>query len=221
MAIKTKTAAKSGASRYQVLAKKPISNWLWMATGLTVSIFIVILMKLEPGKGDTVKRIKQEQQIPESNKIALIKSKYDFYTLLPESEVVGPTNAVPEKILPTPQISTTPVILAKAETVDTTQAPTALAAITELPLPVVASTKTAPVTKFFLQVGSFPKQADADRVRAQIILLGQVVTVESTIVKNITWYRVLVGPFNNRKQLAIAQKQLTRVGFSNLLLHQR
>jgi len=50
------------------------------------------------------------------------------------------------------------------------------------------------VTKFFLQAGSFPKQADADRVRAQIILLGQAVTVESGTVKEATWYRVFGGP---------------------------
>ena len=89
------------------------------------------------------------------------------------------------------------------------------------PPPPVATTKAAPVTRFFLQAGSFPKQADADRVRAQIILLGQAVTVESGTVKDATWYRVLVGPFSNREQLTVAQKQLAGAGFSNLLLQQR
>jgi cell division protein FtsN len=68
--------------------------------------------------------------------------------------------------------------------------------------------KPAPVTQFFLQAGSFRKQADADKVRAQIILLGQAVTVESGTVKEETWYRVMVGPFSNREQLTVAQKQL-------------
>ena len=74
--------------------------------------FVVILMKLEPGKGDDVKRVKQEQQkatkMAEANKTAPsptapVKPKYDFYTLLPESEVIVPPDAVPEKTLPTPQ----------------------------------------------------------------------------------------------------------------------
>ena len=81
--------------------------------------------------------------------------------------------------------------------------------------------KPAATTQFYLQAGSFRKQADADRVRAQIILLGQSVNVESGTVKEDTWYRVLVGPFSNREQLTVAQKQLAGSGFSNLLLQQR
>eukprot|EP01133_Synstelium_polycarpum_P000751 gene751-863_t len=217
--------------RYQAPAKKPIPGWLWMAIGLTVGAFVVFLMKLDPGKGDDVKRVKQEQQkatkMAEANKTppsptAPVKPKYDFYTLLPESEVIVPPDAVPEKTLPTPQpVPTTPVTPAEAAKIDTARAQAALAGITPPPPPPVATTKAAPVTKFFLQAGSFPKQADADRVRAQIILLGQAVTVESGTVKDATWYRVLVGPFSNREQLTVAQKQLAGAGFSNLLLQQR
>ena len=76
-------------------------------------------------------------------------------------------------------------------------------------------------TQYFLQAGSFRKQADADKVRAQIILLGQSVQVESGSVRDETWYRVLVGPFANREQLAQAQKSLAGSGFGNLLLQQR
>ena len=81
--------------------------------------------------------------------------------------------------------------------------------------------KPAATTQFFLQAGSFRKQADADKVRAQIILLGQAVQVESGMVRDETWYRVLVGPFSNREQLTVAQKQLAGSGFNNLLLQQR
>ncbi|WP_256822580.1 MULTISPECIES: SPOR domain-containing protein [unclassified Pseudomonas] len=230
MAAKKKPTPKRGASRYQAPAKKPIPGWLWMAIGLTVGAFIVFLMKLDPGQGDDVKRVKQEQQkatkMAEANKTAPsptapVKPKYDFYTLLPESEVIVPPDAVPEKTLPTPQVPTTPVTPAEAAKIDTARAQAALAGITPPPPPPVATTKAAPVTKFFLQAGSFPKQADADRVRAQIILLGQAVTVESGTVKEATWYRVLVGPFSNREQLTVAQKQLAGAGFSNLLLQQR
>jgi cell division protein FtsN len=149
-----------------------------------------------------------------------VKPKYDFYTLLPESEVIVPPDAVPEKTLPTPQpVPVTPVTPAEAAKIDTARAQAALAGITPPPAPPVS--KAAPVTKFFLQAGSFRKEADADKVRAQIILLGQAVSVESGTVKDETWYRVLVGPFSNREQLTTAQKQLAGSGFSNLLLQQR
>ncbi|CAH0285774.1 MULTISPECIES: SPOR domain-containing protein [Pseudomonas] len=228
MAAKKKPAPKRGASRYQPPAKKPIPGWLWMAIGLSVGAFIVFLMKLEPGQGDDVKRVRQEQQkatrIAEANKTPPsptqpVKPKYDFYTLLPESEVIVPPDAVPEKTLPTPQVPATPVTPAEAAKIDTARAQAALAGITPPPAPPVQ--KAAPVTKFFLQAGSFRKEADADKVRAQIILQGQSVSVESGTVKDETWYRVMVGPFSNREELTKAQKQLASSGFSNLLLQQR
>jgi cell division protein FtsN len=226
LAVKKKPAPKRGASRYQAPAKQPIPGWVWMAIGLTVGAFVVFLMKLEPGSGDDIKRVKAEAKaakIAEANKTppsptAPVKPKYDFYTLLPESEVIVPNEAVPEKTPPVvaPSTPVTPEVAAK---IDTARAQAALSGLTPPPAPPV--TKPAAVTTFFLQAGSFRKQADAEKVRAQIILLGQTSTVESGTVKDETWYRVLVGPFSNREQLTTAQKQLAGGGFSNLLLQQR
>lgn len=225
MAAKKKPAPKRGASRNSAAAKKPVPGWLWLAIGLSVGAFVVFLMKLEPGNSD-VKRVKAEQlkaeKIAEANKLppspqAPVKPKYDFYTLLPESEVIVPPEAVPEKTLPIP--AQAPVTPAEAAKIDTARAQAALSGATPPPAPPVI--KPAATTQFYLQAGSFRKQADADRVRAQIILLGQSVNVESGTVKEDTWYRVLVGPFSNREQLTVAQKQLAGSGFSNLLLQQR
>jgi cell division protein FtsN len=226
LAVKKKPAPKRGASRYQAPAKTPIPGWVWMAIGLTVGAFVVFLMKLEPGSGDDIKRVKAEAKaakIAEANKTppsptAPVKPKYDFYTLLPESEVIVPNEAVPEKTPPVVAPST-PVSPEQAAKIDTARAQAALSGLTPPPAPPVA--KPAAVTTFFLQAGSFRKQADAEKVRAQIILLGQAATVESGTVKDETWYRVLVGPFSNRDQLTTAQKQLAGGGFSNLLLQQR
>jgi cell division protein FtsN len=228
LAVKKKPAPKRGASRYQAPAKKPIPGWLWLAIGLTVGAFVVLLMKIGPGGAD-VKRAKEEikaAKIAEANKAppspqAPAKPKYDFYTLLPESEVIVPNEAVPEK---TPSIVApivAPVTPAQAAKIDTARAQAALSGVTPPPAPPVAKPGPAAVTKFFLQAGSFRKETDADKVRAQIILLGQTVQVESGTVKDETWFRVLVGPFSNREQLTIAQKQLAGSGFSNLLLQQR
>jgi cell division protein FtsN len=146
------------------------------------------------------------------------KPKYDFYTLLPESEVIVPPEALPKETPPA-RPAQKPVTPEEAARIDAARAQAALNGETPPPPPVVAK---APVTnQFFLQAGSFRKRDDADRVRAQIILLGQNVQVESGTVREETWYRVLVGPFANREQLASAQKQLAGNGFSNLLLQQR
>ena len=140
------------------------------------------------------------------------RPKYDFYTLLPESEVILP----PEAKQPEPPSA--PVTPEEAAKIDEARAQAALNGQVPPPPPTVAK---APVTQFFLQAGSFRKRDDADGLRAQIILLGQNVRVETGKVREETWHRVLVGPFASREQLASAQKTLAAGGFSNLLLQQR
>jgi cell division protein FtsN len=114
---------------------------------------------------------------------------------------------------------------AEAAKIDAARALAALNGETPPPAPPVAKPEPAaqaPLsTQFFLQAGSFRRKDDAESVRAQIILLGQNVRVESGTVREETWYRVLVGPFANREQLAVSQKALSANGFSNLLLQQR
>ncbi|UVE18251.1 SPOR domain-containing protein [Pseudomonas sp. LS44] len=224
MATKKKAAPKRGASRYQASAKKSVPGWVWLACGLAIGAFLVLLTKLEPGRDD-IQRSKPEtaqsgsakqpgkspSATPSVTPPAQVKPKYDFYTLLPESEVIVPPDAVPEQTPPPP----TPQELAKA---DAARAEAALKGETPPPLPVAVK---AASTQFFLQAGSFRKQPDAEKVRAQIALLGQSVQLESGMVRDETWYRVLVGPFSNREQLTKAQKQLAGSGFSNLLLQQR
>lgn len=221
MAARKKPAPKRGASRYQAPAKKPVPSWIWLACGLVVGGFFMFLFSLEPGR-DEIKRDRGEQaQTRKTDSAAATaepaKPKYDFYTLLPESEVILPQAleetppAVPEQKPATPE---------EAAKIDAARAEAALNG--EVPPPAPPVIASAPLTtQFFLQAGSFRQRADADTLRAQIILLGQNVRVESGKVRDETWHRVLVGPFASREQLAAAQKTLAGNGFSNLLLQQR
>ena len=47
---KKKAAPKRRASRYQAPPKKPVPGWVWLAMGLVIGGFVVMLMKLEPGR---------------------------------------------------------------------------------------------------------------------------------------------------------------------------
>ncbi|WP_394237392.1 SPOR domain-containing protein [Pseudomonas anguilliseptica] len=222
MAAKKKPAAKRGASRYQAPAKKPVPGWFWLVCGLVIGGFMVFLFSLEPGR-DEIKRSKVEQaRATQASKAAAAKPapqpakpKYDFYTLLPESEVILP----PQSIEPVAPPAQKPVSPEEAAKIDAARAEAALNGQVPPPPPVVAK---GPVSsQFFLQAGSFRRKDDADSLRAQIILLGQNVKVESGTVREETWHRVLVGPFATREQLGQAQKSLAASGFSNLLLQQR
>lgn len=221
MAAKKKPAPKRGASRYQAPARKPVPGWIWMVCGLVIGGFFMFLFSLEPGR-DEIKRTKPEQARKQEQKkpapaAEANKPKYDFYTLLPESEVIVPPESLPPPAPPKPEQK--PVSPAEAAKIDTARAQAALNGETPPPPPVVAQAPLS--TQYFLQAGSFRKREDADKVRAQILLLGQNVQVESGKVREETWYRVLVGPYPGREQLAGAQKQLAGSGFSNLLLQQR
>lgn len=218
MTSKKKAAPKRGASRYQAPARKPVPGWIWLVCGLVIGGFLVMLANLEPGR-DEVRRAPTEArrstpQPTPAQPAQQNKPKYEFYTLLPESEVVVPPTAQPQP--PTAQ----PVVSAEeAARIDRERAEAALAGKTPPPPPVVA---TAPSqSQLFLQAGAFRQNADADRVRAQILLLGQNARVESGKVRDELWHRVLVGPFANREQLAAAQKDLAAAGFGNLLPQQR
>ncbi|MBY4678077.1 SPOR domain-containing protein [Marinobacterium arenosum] len=65
--------------------------------------------------------------------------------------------------------------------------------------------------KYLLQAGSFRDPADAERMRAQLILLGlpNAHTSKST-GQNGVWYRVRVGPFDNRSLMNRAHDKLVR-----------
>lgn len=239
MAAKKKPAPKRGASRYQAPAKKPVPGWVWLACGAAVGAFFMFLFSLEPGR-DEVKRSKPEEQkrtTTQQQKPQVpaepAKPKYDFYTLLPESQVEVPAGAIPEEQKP----STAPVPLTPEQEAERALAllegreppkitppvatPEADKAATDKAAAPAEAAKAVPSTQFFLQAGSFRNQNDADKLRAQIILLGQNVQIESGKVREETWHRVLVGPYASREQLAAAQKQLAGNGFSNLLLQQR
>jgi len=227
VSAKKKPAPKRGASRYQAPAKKPVPGWVWMVCGLVIGGFIAFLMQLEPGRKDiqreTAESKKAASERPQPSTPTTtpqpVKPKYDFYTLLPESQVEVPAGAIPEEQKP----STAPVPLTPEQ-----EAERALALLEGREPPKITppvatpeAAKAVPSTQFFLQAGSFRNQNDADKLRAQIILLGQNVQIESGKVREETWHRVLVGPYASREQLAAAQKQLAGNGFSNLLLQQR
>lgn len=85
-----------------------------------------------------------------------------------------------------------------------------------------AATKAPAVAdgnEYLLQVGSFPTHADADRLRAQLILLGLDARIEKVeIRKGEVWHRAMVGPFKNQTDLNKARATLVAEGYNALVL---
>lgn len=74
---------------------------------------------------------------------------------------------------------------------------------------------------FLLQAGSFKKMEDADRQRAQLILLGMEPTISESNGDNGHWYRVRVGPFETKSKLQQARALLAEQNIDTLLLKLR
>ena len=103
---------------------------------------------------------------------------FDFYTLLPDSEVI-PSQV--EAYISTPK--------------DPNKKTTTL-----------------------LQAGSFRKPEDANRLRAQLVLLNlENVVAEKTVSSSgSVWYRVRLGPFDNRSALNKAEDILAQQGIASI-----
>lgn len=87
---------------------------------------------------------------------------------------------------------------------------------------VIANTPTNEPIEYLLQVGSFKKASDADRLRAQLILLSLEAKIEAVTNKQQQkWHRVTVGPYRSRSKLAKAQSILASNEIKSLLLKRK
>lgn len=81
-----------------------------------------------------------------------------------------------------------------------------------------ASTPAEPST-YLVQVGSFRRTEDADRLKAQLALLGFEARVESArISAQDTRYRVRSGPYVGREALDRARTRLAANGFKGIVI---
>ena len=139
------------------------------------------------------------------------KPKFEFYTLLPEMEVVVPDEDLPAAS-PAPAASGT---TDESGTVDT--AVTAGSAVEEDP-PV--DTETALKSgHYILQVASFKRMKDADGLKAQLTLLGYRPVVQTVAIdSDEKWHRVRIGPYADRDALEAARIRLRADGHDNPLV---
>lgn len=77
---------------------------------------------------------------------------------------------------------------------------------------------TASKDVYVLQAGSFRQREDADRRRAELLLLSLTPTVEETSGENGRWFRVYLGPFESRSAVARARSLTANQDIDTLLL---
>ena len=174
-------------------AARPLPNWGWLLTGLVIGLFIAFLAGLMPSATDVrtvADRVASADQ--EADQDSGGEPVFDFYTLLPESEVTV-TIAPPEDPAPAPTASPRP-----------------------------GQKSTAPISEgrqYLLQAGSFRSFKDAERLRAKLLLEGHMPKVEKvTVGRGETWHRVQLGPFSDRATIDNVQQELASQNVDTLLL---
>ena len=77
------------------------------------------------------------------------------------------------------------------------------------------NTKIVKKDNYFLQVGAFPDEADADNMKAKLALQGfEAVVQTAAIPEKGVWHRVRVGPLSDVDQINKIRGELTTSGFN-------
>lgn len=183
-----------------------IPGWVWLAAGLLLGLALAaaVLMRdrlapalmgprpnpaaQAPGAGEEPVAQKPAETTPR-------KPRYDFYTVLPEREVVVPDAEVSAK--------------ARAEAQQPpAQSPT--------PAPATAG------ERYLLQAGAFGDARRADEVKAAIAFTGLVARVEpAATADGRTVHRVMLGPFGNARELEAAKHKLDANGIPSVAVRVR
>lgn len=196
-------AKKRAAGAKKRSGNPPASPWLWFLSGIIIGAlgsFLVYLATLAPHPdrpAPAVAAAEKPEQAREEKQSArrVEKPQFDFYTLLPETEVIVGEPSQSEAGTPK-------------------QA--------EPPQPAPSPESAKPAAQFLLQAGSFRQFADADRRRAEILLLGFDARVETVNVRGgETWHRVHVGPFPDPTALTRARNSLRSQGIETLEISKR
>lgn len=124
------------------------------------------------------------------------RPQYDFFTVLPEMEVVVPEQELSARAQPDADAADGAAQNAGNGTVD----------------------GAASGPGYLLQVGSFRSAADADQLKARLALLGVVAQVQTVTVNDATWHRVRVGPLSGARQADEMRGRLADNGIDSLVM---
>ena len=205
-------ASKRGNGRQAVRNGNGASGWILFGSGVVVGAVLCAIVVLG-GYAPSLRRHDQPQPNPQAtapqasapgiaDQAAKDTSKptFDFYSVLPEKEVV----------IPDAQLSAQ----AKAEQQKAAAANNAGSATS-------SNSNASAGTGYLLQVGSFPSSADADSMKAKLALQGFTANVQPVNINGQTWHRVRLGPFASATDLEAAKQRLSSAGIHAIALKEK
>lgn len=180
---------KAKVVKEAVVEKKAgIPSWMWLFTGVVTGLFIAFLYYLASVVPQEGKRI----EMPAPGSAAGGKGNetggasrltFDFYNILS-----GPDEA--------------------PRSVPSEQSKAGQPKVVEAKKGVAPGSATLPNKPVFLQAGAFQKRGDAQRRRAELLLLGLDVSIKDAVVGEKQWHRIFVGPLSGAEELKRVQRLL-------------
>lgn len=198
-------AARRSAARGASRGRQGTPAWMWLLTGILIGIglawYLFAKGYIPQPRGDALERVEPaapgeltgagtEEVAPRGKDKE--RPRYDFFTVLPEMEVVVPEQELSERLRP-------------AQAADGAQTAASAERAGEGP-------------SYLLQVGSFREASDAEQMKARLALLGIVARVQAVTVNGATWHRVRVGPVSGARQADDMRSRLDDNGIDSLVL---
>ncbi|MDF3030456.1 MAG: hypothetical protein K0R03_1014 [Moraxellaceae bacterium] len=189
-------AKKKGASRNTrpAAGRKGVPGWLWLALGLAMGVFAAFLWHLWD--------LRQQSGRPGAARATASASQENIPAPRPDDKPKKDEEPRFEfyTLLPSQE-----VIPGKPKPAD----------------PALPPAGKAGELAFMLQAGSFKSEAEADKRRASILMLGMPVKIVRIPGKaGETWYRVVVGPFAGKAAAQTARDNLRSNGVESLIIKQ-
>jgi cell division protein FtsN len=218
-------AAKRNKQAYRGNEKQGWPAWIWLCLGVLLGLGLSALILIkdwapmlrkknlpQPNPEATAPK-ESEQAVAEDagKKPAPPKKTYDFYSVLPEMEVVIPDAELSAKARAEQQRQQQQAAQAQAAGTAANAAPATTAT------PAAAAEAGA---RYVLMAGSYAEARAADEAKAKLALLGIVAKVQSITINGKTWNRVIVGPYSNASETEAAKATLAENGVKAIPMKQ-
>ena len=197
-------ARRKHGARGATRGRSGTPGWIWLLAGMLIGLGLAwylfakgLIPQPEARTAETV--TEAQDAAPSDEEIAPAStepkpSRYDFFTVLPEMEVVVPEAELNERTREQERTE-------RARETDAATPPPA-----------------ADADRYQLQVGSFRAAGDAEQMKARLALLGITARVQPVTVNSETWHRVRVGPVNGAREAESMRRRLADNGIDSLVM---
>jgi len=183
----TSRRSPRNTARQKQSGKKVVPGWLWLLAGLAIGLFVAFLVSIsEQGI------IQNPTTIIKKPTATIEKKAPQKSAGRPDPKIKRESRSAPEgvkfdfyHILPEMEVAIPKEEIERGQ-----------------------RSHAKPV-QYFIQVGSFKNNRDAESRRAELFLLNFEPSVQTvTIDGKQSWHRVRLGPFMDRRKLDLAQRRL-------------